>query len=419
MYALKLELKLNNFEKSRLAGCAGFSRLVYNFGLSMLTQSWEWKDVKASDSKRLAAIEKVFTNHVKTRAEYAWMKEHPSAIYSQAFRHLTAAVARWRNGETKFPQFKSKKNGNSFTVLKKSGVYPVKGEPMLPFSNRQVLYPGKRISIPGLGEFRLKRPIPVLCSSQTFTISRVADKWFVCFTLDVEKVPPIIHEFQSIGIDLGVKCFATLSDGSKIVSPANLKIVKTKLSKEQWRNRNKQHGNRRQGIKASNKAKKHYQRVAKLQAKIANVRKDFLQKITTDISRKYYRIRIEDLKISGMMKNDKLADAISSLGFYEFRRMLTYKEAFYGTKLELVDRWYPSSKTCSECGNIQSMPLSERVYRCNSCGHIQDRDENAAINLEKAPNNKVRAASAEPNACEEEGADTPRRSRKRTSQQAS
>jgi putative transposase len=299
MYSLKLELKLNNKECSKLAGCAGFARFVYNFGLSMLTSSWGFEEIKAGDSKRLSAIEKVFTNHVKTNPDYAWMKNYPSAIYSSTLRNLASAVARWRNGASGFPQFKSKKKGDSFTVLKKSGIYPGKGLPMLPFSNRQVLDPGKKITIPGLGEFRLKHKIPFLCSSQTFTISRTGDKWFVSFALDADKVPPLLHYKERVGIDLGVKCFATLSDGSFYVAPPTLKQAKTKLAKQQWRNRNKVMGNRQQGIRASNNAKKYFVRISNSQTKITNIRKDFLQKTTTEISRKYYCIRIEDLNISG------------------------------------------------------------------------------------------------------------------------
>jgi putative transposase len=395
MYSLKLELKLNNKQRSFLAGSAGFSRLVYNFGLSLLTSSWGFEGVKASESKRLTQIEKVFTNHVKTLPQYAWMKQYPSAIYSSALRNLASSVDRWRKGTSGFPKLKSKKRGDSFNVLKKAGVYPAKGEPMVPFTNRQVLYPGKKINIPGLGQFRLKQPIPFLCSCQTFTISRVAERWFVSFALDIDKVPPVIHRVQSVGIDLGVKCFATLSDGSKIFAPQSIKEALTKLSKEQWRNRNKRLGNRSQGIKASNNALKYYQKLARRQARVAKIRRDFLQKITTDISLKYYNIRIEDLNVQGRIANQKLADAIGSLGLYEFRRMLSYKASFFGTKLELVDRWFPSSKTCSCCGNVQQMPLKERVYRCNKCGVSIDRDLNAAQNLENAPKDRVRAASAE------------------------
>ncbi len=119
---------------------------------------------------------------------------------------------------------------------------------------------------------------------------------------------------------------------------------------------------------------------------------DFLQKLTTDISRKYQRIRIEDLNISGMMANSKLADAISNLGLYEFRRQLTYKQLFFGTVVELVDRWFPSSKMCSDCGHIQPMKLSDRVFHCQGCGSVKCRDFNASLNLENAPPLKVRAA---------------------------
>ncbi|BAY47358.1 transposase, IS607 family protein [Scytonema sp. HK-05] len=145
----------------------------------------------------------------------------------------------------------------------------------------------------------------------------------------------------------------------------------------------------------SNTAKRYFGQIAKTHAHIANIRKDFLQKTTTDISRKYVRIRIEDLNISGMIANHKLSEAISSLGLYEFRRMLTYKQAFYGTKVEIVDRWFASSKTCSNCTNVQPMPLSERIYACRAgCGHIQCRDLNAAINLNNAPLQKIRAVSS-------------------------
>ena len=234
-----------------------------------------------------------------------------------------------------------------------------------------------------------------MCSSQSFTVSRTADKWFVCFVLDVEKVPPLIHEVESVGIDLGVKTFATLSDGSTIEAPTSLKKAKTKLNKQQWRNRNKQLGNRCKGVLTSNRAKRYFGQIAKTHAHIANIRKDFLQKTTTDISRKYVRIRIEDLNISGMIANHKLSEAISSLGLYEFRRMLTYKQAFYGTKVEIVDRWFASSKTCSNCTNVQPMPLSQRIYACGAgCGHIQCRDLNAAINLNNAPLQKIRAVSS-------------------------
>ena len=125
------------------------------------------------------------------------------------------------------------------------------------------------------------------------------------------------------------------------------------------------------------------------------MRSDFLHKTTTEISKKYSHIRIEDLNLSGMIANHNLAAAISDLGLYEFRRQLIYKSPVYGTTVEIASRWYPSSKTCNACGHIQPMPLKERTFVCQSCNYIIDRDLGAAINLANAPDNKVRLAKPE------------------------
>jgi len=187
---------------------------------------------------------------------------------------------------------------------------------------------------------------------------------------------------------------ATCDDGSKYEMPLTTKIAKTKLSKLQWQNRNKILGNRKLGIKASNNAVKYYREIARQQARIANVRRDTTQKMTTDLSRKAYIIRIEDLNVKGMLSNHKLAAAVSNNCFYEIRRQLIYKQSHYGTRVELVDRWYPSSKMCSECGHIQPMKLSDRIFQCQNpvCEYVEDRDQNAAVNLLNAPEDKIRLA---------------------------
>ena len=393
MFAVKRELKLNKVETSLLRGNAGFKRFVYNFGLELLTASWKFADIKASDNRRLDAIKQILTL-MMDEPQYQWMRKYPSTVYQSAFRDLKDAIKRWRQGLSGFPNKKSKKKGDSFTVYKTSGIYPVIGQPALPFTNRVVINPGKKIKLPGLKEYRLKEAIPFICSSQTFTVSRTADKWFVSFTLDAEKLPPIIHPVQKIALDLGVKCLATCDDGSKYEMPLTTKIAKTKLSKLQWQNRNKILGNRKLGIKASNNAVKYYRKIARQQARIANIRRDTTQKMTTDLSRKAYIIRIEDLNVKGMLSNHKLAAAVSNNCFYEIRRQLIYKQSHYGTRVELVDRWYPSSKMCSECGHIQSMKLSDRIFQCQNpvCEYVEDRDHNAAVNLLNAPEDKIRLA---------------------------
>ncbi|MEH1785072.1 MAG: transposase [Nostoc sp.] len=393
MFAIKRELKLNNVETSLMRGNAGFKRWVYNYGLELLTTSWSFEGVKLSDSKRLDTIKKVFTQVTMQKAEYAWMKLYPSTVYQSAFMDLKDAFSRWRKGLTEFPKKKSKKKGDSFTVYKTSGIYLEKGKPALPFTNRVVINAGKLIKLPGLKELRLKERIDFICSSQTFTVSRIADKWFVSFVLDAENIPPVIHLIDKLGIDLGVKTLATCSDGTVYDMPITTKKAKTKLGKLQWKNRNKVLGNKKLKIRASNNAKRYYVQLAGQHAHIANIRRDTTQKMTTDISRKAYVIRIEDLNVQGMIANHKLAQAVSNNCFYEIRRQLIYKQAYYGTKVGLVDRWFPSSKMCSKCHHIQPMSLSDRIFRCKSgCGNIQDRDENASINLRDAPLEKVRLA---------------------------
>lgn len=295
-------------------------------------------------------------------------------------------------GLSEFPKPKTKKKGDSFTVYKTSGIYPVKGQPALSFTNRVVVSAGKRIKLPSMPIFRLKERIDFMCSSQTFTVSRTADRWFVSFALDAERLPPVMHPIEKIGVDLGVKTLATCSDGSTYDMPVSTKKAKIKLGKLQYRNRNKVSGNKKLKIKASNNAHKVFESVARQHARIANIRRDTIQKMTTDISRKAFVIRIEDLNISGMLANHKLANAVSNNCLYEIRRELIYKQYHYGTRVELVDRWFPSSKTCSKCGHIQIMKLSQRIFDCDKCDHIQDRDVNASINLEMAPLDKIRLA---------------------------
>ncbi|NEO11774.1 MULTISPECIES: transposase [unclassified Moorena] len=371
MYAIKRELKVNNTEANCLDQCAGFSRFVYNYGLWMMKASWEFDHVKASDSKRLNAIKKVFTNVTKKSAEFAWCNNYPSRIYQNAFRNLAKACSRWRDRllKAQMPKFKKKRHQCSFTVDDCNG--------------KRLLKAGKQINIPTLGCFRLKEAIPYNCISQTFTISREAGKWFVSFKVDACPVPGMKHTHQKVGIDLGVKCFATLSDRTKIEKPESIKKAKTKLSKLQWHNRKKVLGNGQTLTKPSQNALTYYARLRKQHKHLANIREDFLQKETTRLAQTYQEIKIEDLNVLGMLANHKLAEAISLLGFHRFRELLTYKQEFHGFKLTLVDRWFPSSKTCHKCGYKQNMPLKERVYICGGCGNVEDRDLNAAINIER------------------------------------
>jgi putative transposase len=378
MLAVKRRLKLNNKEKTLMAQHAGFSRVVYNYGLSLF---WASIDCKASDTKRLLAIKKCLTNVTKKKSEFSWMNRLSSRVYQNAFANLQTAFSRWRKGLGKKPVFKQKKHGQSFTVDSSNGKILIKS--------------GKLIKIPTLGIFRLAEPLEESYISQTFTISYQGGEWYISFACEAERIPFVIHEvYEKTGIDLGISCFATLSDGTEILAPKPYKKAKTKLALKQYDARNKQLGNRKQGIKASNRAKKFYKDLAKIHAKIANQRQDFLQQTTTRLLRKYHTLRIEDLNIQGMIANRKLSSAISDLGFYEFRRMLTYKSFWYGGFVEIVDRWYPSSKLCRKCGEKHSgLKLKDRMFVCPVCHHTESRDLQASINLAQAPDITITSRS--------------------------
>jgi putative transposase len=393
MFALKRQLKLNQQEMTRMAQHAGFHRWVYNYGLTLFWQSVK-AEVKASDSKRIQAIKKVFTHVVKKQPENAWMNKMSSRVYQSAVQNLQTAFSRWRSGLAESPVYKRKKDAQSFTVYDGNG--------------KRLVNTGKIINLPTLGTFRLQEPLSESYVSQTFTISFEAGKWLVSFVVDAERIPPLQHEVAgSVGIDLGVKKFAKLSDGTDLEAPKPLKNAITKLRQLQYRNRNKQFGNRRAGIRASKGAKKYFQQLARLHKRVADQRQDFLNKTTTDICRKYAHIRIEELNVLGMIANRKLSKAISDLGFYEFRRQLEYKASSFGSHLDIVDRWYPSSKQCRICGNKhQGLKLKDRVFQCPCCGHTEDRDLHAAINLANAPESKcTKVGSTRINACGQVAAD--------------
>jgi len=212
VFAIKLELKLNNQERTLMAKHAGFARLVYNYGLALYSQL-DHKEYKGGASKKIAAIKKVLTNYTKKQPEFAWMNELSSKVYQSALKALLAAFYRFFKGLGEYPKFKRKKDSNSFTVYDGNGVV--------------LLDSGRKITIPTLGTFRLKEKLAARYVTQTFTISRKGNRWFVSFSVDAERLPPLYHEKTAVGIDLGVKCFATLSDGTTYDAPKPMKKAKT------------------------------------------------------------------------------------------------------------------------------------------------------------------------------------------------
>ncbi len=356
MFAIKRALKLNNNEATLMAKHAGFRRVVFNFGLSLRTQMYS--ESKLSDSKVINEIKKVLTNHVKKQPEFAWMNQLSSRVYQNALIDLKDAFSRYRSGASGHPRFASRRDGQSFRVDSSNG--------------KVLLSAGNTIEIPTLGTFRLHEPLECSFVSQTFTLSKEGNRWFVSFCVDAEHLP-FEQTQESVGIDLGVKYAATLSNQQVFEPPKPLKQAKTKLARLQ-RQASKQ-------VKGSNNQRKTYKKIGRIHARIACIRSYFLHKLTTYLAKTFKLIKIEDLNVKGMMVNHKLAGAISDLGFYEFKRQLDYKCKMYGSKLVLVDQWFPSSKICSNCGNKKDIPLIVRTYDCPVCGISIDRDLNASINI--------------------------------------
>ena len=391
-----------------MAKSAGYARFVYNYGLNMVNGTKgitkvnkRGKQVSFSYNQRINEAKKVFTNYVKKQPEYSWTNNYSSRIYQSAFLNLGEAFKRYKEGTSKHPRFKRKREKQSFSVYDGNGKVAVKI--------------GNQIKIPTLGIFRLVEPVPYTTASQTFTISQTGEKWFVSFSIEAEKLPvhPLLDERpqEFFGIDVGVKQFSTIASSKEnhtISLPESIKEEQLKLAKFQWRNRNKQLGTK--GKPPSKNAIKYYKKLRLNHARIANMRRDFIEKTTTKIVAKIKHVCLEDLNVKGMMQNGKLAASIARQGFYEFRERLTIKIVASGGSVVLASQWFPSSKTCHNCGNINSeLKLSDRIYNCPHCGTVIDRDLNAAIVLSQygEVNQFSRVGCTRIYACELEGADSP------------
>lgn len=293
-----------------------------------------------------------------------------------AIIQLGEAFKNFFAGRARYPKFRKKGVHDRFTL-----------------TNDQFRVEGSRIRIPNLGWVRMRESLRFTGKILSATVSRVADRWFVSLTVDTEDPPKRKAENQGIvGVDLGISALATFSTGEPpIPGPkAHTALLKRiqRLSRSLSR-KQKGSANRRKA-----KAK-----LARLHARIANIRSDALHKLTSDLTRRFHTIGIEDLNVRGMMANRHLARSIADMSFHEFRRQLEYKAERRGGLVVVADRWFPSSKTCSVCSSVQKkMPLSVRQWICPDCGASHDRDLNAARNL------ATYAASSAVSACGEEGA---------------
>jgi putative transposase len=358
LLGFKTELKLNNKQKSLLAQHAGVARHAFNEGLKLTKAVLDHnKNNPEGKIKFPSAIDLHKWLVASIKPQFPWYYNSSKCAPQYALRQLREAWDRCFKKVAGQPNFKKKGRNDSFTL---DGTIKVIDH--------------RKIQVPVIGVLKTYERLNFGYKPKSVTISRKADRWFISYKIEVE--PTQVTNLDKVAVDLGILRFATLSTGEQINSPRPLKKLGKRLSKLQWCNRKKQ-------LKSKNREKTQL-KIAKLHNHIANARKDFIHKLTTKLASENQAVVIEDLNVSGMMANHKLAKAISDCGFYEFRRQLEYKTKLYGSELKIADRWFASSKTCCCCGHKkQSLSLSERVFNCENCNLEIDRDWNASLNLLK------------------------------------
>lgn len=352
LLAHKIALDPNRAQRLYFARASGTARFAFNWALA------EWKRQYAAGGAPSDMSLRRELNAVK-RAQFPWMFDVTKCAAQEAVIDLGAAFQAFFAKRGRYPQFKVKDDSASFCAANAVGTFHTDG---------------KKIKLPIIGWVRMRESVRFSGPLKRVTVTRRADRWFASVLVDTDDVGHVAQPAAAVGVDLGVSALATLSTGETVVGP---KAHKTSLKR--LRRANKALARKRHGSANFRKQKR---RLARIHTQIANVRKDATHKLTTRLAKTFKAIGIEDLNVSGMAANRRLARAVMDGGFFEFRRQLEYKARMYGSRVVVADRWYPSSKTCSCCGVIkETLALSQRTFDCDDCGFEVDRDVNAAINL--------------------------------------
>lgn len=374
--SFKTEINPTLEQKVKINKTIGTCRYVYNFYLSHNKTLYD-KGEKFMTGKKFSVW--LNNEYIPNNPDKIWIKE----VYSKAVKKSI------EDGYTAFKRFFKHQNG--FPKFKKKGksdvkMYFVKNNPLDCLCERH------RIKIPTLGWVRLKEKgyIPTTKDGwkiKSGTVSIKAGRYYVSVLVEIPDAKFSSNKCDGIGIDLGLKNFAIVSNGKvykNINKSVRLKKLEKQLRREQ-RGLSRKYKNLKKGETTQKNIQKQKLKVQKLHHRIDNIRTDYINKTISEIVKtKPSYITIEDLNVKGMMKNKHLSKAIASQKFYEFRTKLKTKCDDNGIELRIVDRWYPSSKRCHHCGSIKSdLKLSDRTYRC-SCGYIKDRDLNASLNLRDA-----------------------------------
>ena len=380
-----MEINPTDEQKSKIHRTIGVSRFVYNFYIARNKEIYERKGkfISGMDFSKWLNNE-----YIPNNQEVKWIKEVSSKATKQAIMNGDKAFRDFFKKAKGFPRFKKKKNQDVKAYFPKN-------------NKTDWTIERHRVKIPTLGWVRLKEfgYIPVNSIVKSGKVSQKADKYYVSILVEEDDKKVYKSTNEGLGIDLGVKEFAVCSDGSKfknINKTSTVKKIEKKLKREQRKLSRKyeslkiRNKNIKEGRATGQNIQKQIVKVQKLHQRLRNIRTDYINKtVFSIVNQKPSYVTIEYLNVKGMMKNKHLSKAIASQKFFEFKTKLMSKCKQNNIELRIVDRFYPSSKTCSQCGKIKKdLKLSDRIYRCD-CGLIIDRDLNASINLKNAKKYKI------------------------------
>lgn len=362
LLSFKTALIPNNKQITAFRKHCGVARHAYNWGNAVIK---EVLDKRAEDKtvKIPSAIDLHKKLVAEVKSENPWYYEVSKCAAQQALIDLRTAWDRCFKKVAKQPRFKKKgRSRDSFYLECGTLAKPL------------IKNDGKRIKLPKIGYVRLAEPLPVTAVASC-VISRTADRWFISIRYEIEK-PTVEVNRPVVGVDIGIKELAVTSSGEYFHNPKAYKRMSKKLKRLQ-------RSVSRKVIGSNNRAKA-VVKLSRLHATVANIRKDAIHKLTTYLAKNHSEIKIEDLNVKAFLKNHRLAGAVADCGMFEFKRQLQYKTEKFSSELTIVDRFYPSSQICSNCGDHRhKMPLKERTYKCPDCGYVGDRDLNAAKNIER------------------------------------
>ena len=383
--AYKMEINPTDKQKSKIHRTIGVSRFIYNFYIARNKEIYEreGKFVSGMDFSKWLNNE-----YIPNNQEMKWIKEVSSKATKQAIMNGDKAFKDFFKKAKGFPRFKKKKNQDVKAYFPKN-------------NKTDWTIERHRVKIPTLGWVRLKEfgYIPINSTVKSGTVSQKADRYYVSILVEEEQIEVSKSINEGVGIDLGIKDFAICSDGNKfknINKTYNVKKLEKKLKREQRRLSRKyeslkiRNKNIKEGRPTRQNIQKQVVKVQKLHKRLTNIRTDYINKTVAKIvEQKPSYVTIEDLNVKGMMKNKHLSKAVAQQKFFEFKTKLTVKCKEKNIELRIVDRFYPSSKTCSQCGKVKKdLKLSDRIYKCD-CGFTIDRDLNASINLKNAKEYKI------------------------------